>query len=78
MDAEVTPTWALESAGCHLLRTVPSARQDATCGEVLAALRQQRFEYADVVVITDTDRRFLGMLSAGELRRRMQRHRFIA
>ena len=56
-----------ESAGFHLLESVPVASPVATCGEVLTALRRQRLQYADAVVVLDAERRVLGMASAGEL-----------
>src|SRR5688572_19108006 len=56
-----------ESAEYHILRNVPSARPDATCGEILQMLRLERYEYADVVVVLDEAGAVLGMASTGEL-----------
>jgi magnesium transporter len=56
-----------ESAEYHLVKNVPTAHPDATCGEILALLRQRRFDYSDIIVITDDDRRVIGMLSVGAL-----------
>jgi magnesium transporter len=56
-----------ESAEYHILRNVPSARRDATCGEILQMLRLRCYEYADVVVIIDEAGAVLGMASTGEL-----------
>jgi magnesium transporter len=56
-----------ESAEYHILRNVPSARADATCGEIVQMLRLKRYEYADVVVVVDEAGAVLGMVSTGEL-----------
>ena len=56
----------LESAGFHLLKSVPVAGPDTTCGQVLALLRHERFEYADAIVIVDSERRVVGMVSTGK------------
>jgi magnesium transporter len=56
-----------ESAEYHILRNVPSARADATCGEILQMLRLKRYQYADVVVVVDEAGAVLGMVSTGEL-----------
>lgn len=56
-----------ESASFHLLRRVPVARPDTPCGAVLAGLRGAHLEYADAVVVTDSQQRVVGMASAGQL-----------
>lgn len=56
-----------ESAAFHLLEKVPVAGPNTPCGEVLALLRGARFEYADAVVITDSQQRVVGMVSVGEV-----------
>jgi magnesium transporter len=63
---DATP-WHAESAGFHVIRHVLSVQPTMTCSDALAMLREQRFEYADVVVVIDAAQRVLGMLSTGEL-----------
>jgi magnesium transporter len=58
---------SLESAGRHLLRKVPTAREGATCADVIGLLRREHFEYTDIVVVISEDQRVMGLLSAGEL-----------
>jgi magnesium transporter len=56
-----------ESASFHLLQRVPVAHPDMPCGVILAALRGAHLQYADAVVVTDTQQHVVGMASAGEL-----------
>ena len=37
----------------HLFRSVPVVSMDATCGDVLTLLREQRFDYTDAIVVVD-------------------------
>lgn len=67
MSRKSSPSGSHETAGFHLLQRVPVADPGSTCGEALAMLRRQRFEYADAIIITDPGRRVIGMLSVGEL-----------
>ena len=56
-----------ESAAHRLVRRVPTALPDASCAEVLATLRGRQFDYADCIVITDSDHRVVGVLPTGKL-----------
>jgi magnesium transporter len=56
-----------ETAGQHLVRSVPTALADMTCAEVLRALTGREFDYADAVVISDGTRQVLGAASVGRL-----------
>jgi magnesium transporter len=69
MNARLEPTSAVrrESAEFHILKKILLARPETTCGEAVALLRQQQLDYADAAVVTDSQRRVLGMISTGTL-----------
>lgn len=67
MDQAPVSALVGESAAHRLVRHVPTARPEATCGDVLASLRGRQFEYADCVVVTDLQGRVVGLLPAGKL-----------
>jgi magnesium transporter len=66
-DEPVRDVWPSESAGFHIVRAVPRARVGTTCAEVLALVRSEPFDYADVVVVVDDEQRVTGMLSMGDI-----------
>jgi magnesium transporter len=53
---------AAESAGWHLARAVPAFPPDSTAGAARAALAGRRFDCVDLILVTDPDRRLLGVL----------------
>jgi len=56
-----------ESAQSHLVRSVPRALIDMTCGDVLASLQRNRFDCTDVVVVIDAADQVVGIASAGQI-----------
>ena len=67
MTGAESATVAQESALWHLARAVPTFAPDATAGEVRATLAGRRYDCVDVVLVTDAERRLLGVLPIGEL-----------
>jgi magnesium transporter len=69
MNACLEPRSAVrrESAEFHILKKILLARPETTCGEAVALLRQHPLDYADAAVVTDSQRRVLGMISTGKL-----------
>ena len=69
MDSRLEPMSAVrpESAEFHILKKILLARAETTCGEAVALLRAQQLDYAEVTVVTDSQRRVLGMISTGKL-----------
>jgi magnesium transporter len=67
VDSPVPDAWPSESAGFHIVRAVPRARESDTCADVLTLVRSESFDYADVVVVVDDEQRVTGMLSMGDI-----------
>jgi len=53
---------AAGSAGWHLAREVPAFPPDSTAGAARAALAGRRFDCVDLILVTDPDRRLLGVV----------------
>jgi len=56
-----------ESAGWHLARDVPTFAPEASAGEVRAALAGRQFDCVDLVLVTDAERRVLGVLPIAQI-----------
>lgn len=56
-----------ETAGAHMVTSIPTARTDTPISEVLDQLRGQEFECADTVFVTDIQGRLEGIVRLNEL-----------
>jgi magnesium transporter len=65
-DAGSAPL-AQESAGWHLARNVPAFPPDSSAGDVRSALAGRALDCVDIVLVTDPERRLLGVLPIAQL-----------
>lgn len=62
-----TRTSAVDGAGRHMARHVPTADPGATAGEVRAAMLGRRYDCAESIIVLDAHRRVIGQIALSRL-----------